>query len=280
MRPLRHGRQALAVAVLLAVAMPGRSPASAATKEDASDAALSGTEIYQRVVANRFRSVSQEMTLISGDRGGNEQRSQLRMIWKDWRGADEQAVDGFYSKTLLTYSAPFDVRYTSYLVISKEHPPNDQFIYLPSRRRVRRVNLRAESLLGTDFSFEDIVPREIESATYRRLPDDAIEGSPCFVVEATPKPEQDSRYSRFLLYVEKQRSVPIRTRYWDTAGVEVKQLVSPPSSIRDFGGVFVPMTATMRNLLQDTYTTATIVELEPNLEVSRSTFDPRRLEGH
>jgi hypothetical protein len=74
--------------------------------------------------------------------------------------------------------------------------------------------------------------------------------------------------------------VPIRTRYWDRADVEVKELASPPSSIRDFGGIFVPMQATMRNLQQDTYTVATIVKLEPNPELPKGTFDPRRLEAH
>ncbi len=283
LRAAGRARRALSVGLLVVACLAALSrPAPGAAREDApaGGAALTGSDIYRRVVENRFRSFTQEMTLASGDRGGNEQHSALRMTWRDWRDAEERAVDGFFSKSLIVYTAPFDIRYTAYLVIYKDQPPNDQFVYMPSRRKVRRVNLRAETLFGTDFSFEDVVPREIESATYRRLADEPLEGVPCFVVEATPKPEENSQYARFLLYVEKEHAVPIRTRYWDRAGVEVKELVSPPASIRNFGGVFVPMQATMRNLQQDTYTVATIVKLEPNPELPAGSFDPRRLEGH
>jgi hypothetical protein len=282
MAVLSTGRRRARAAALLLVLAALPSPVLAAAREDAQtgDAALSGSDIYRRVIQNRFRSFNQDMILASGDRGGNEQHTQLRMTWKDWRDAEDKAVDGFFSKTLVRYTDPFDLRYTSYLVIHKDQPPNDQFVYLPSRRKVRRVNLRAESLFGTDFSFEDIVPREIESASYRRMPDEAVEGVSCFVVEATPKPVENSHYSRFLLYVEKQHSVPIRTRYWSEANVEVKELVSPPASIQDFGGIFIPMKATMRNLQQDTYTVATVLKLEPNPELPKTTFDPRRLEAH
>ncbi len=258
---------------------PGAA-AKPAAKARPAGAELSGDDIYRRVLDNRFRSFHQETTLVSGDRGGNEQTTKLRMTWQDWRDEQDQAVGGFYSKTLIVYSAPFDLRYTAYLVIQKESPPNDQFIYLPSKRRVRRANLRSETIFGTDFSFEDIVPREFESATYVRKADEEVDGVACFVVEATPKPDQNSEYSRFLLYIEKAHFVPIRTRYWSTAEVEVKELVSPASSIREFDGVFVPMTATMRNLQQDTYSVATVESLEPNPELTRTTFDPRRLEGH
>lgn len=276
------GRLRARAAALLLVLAALPSPALAAAREDAQslDAALSGSDIYRRVVQNRFRSFSQDMTLTSGDKGGNEQHTELRMTWQDWRDPEEKAVEGFFSKTLVRYTEPFDLRYTTYLVIHKDQPPNDQFVYLPSRRKVRRVNMRAETVFGTDFSFEDIVPREIESATYRRMPDETVEDVPCFVVEATPKPAENSHYSRFLLYVEKQHSVPVRTRYWSEADVEVKELFSPPSSIQDFGGVFIPMKATMRNLQQDTYTVATILKLVPNPDLPKTTFDPRRLEAH
>ena len=276
--PLLAARLLCAAALLAASA----APAAAQAKEDsgAPDAQITGAEIYRRVVENRFRSFVQTMSLTSGDRGQNEQTTVLEMTWQDWRGPDDQAVDGYFSKTLVVYTDPFDVRYTAYLVLQKVQPPNDQFVYLPSRRKVRRVNLRNETVFGTDFSFEDVIPREFESATYRRLPDETVDGVRCFVVEATPKPDQNSEYSKFLLYVEKAHAVPLRIRYWSEAGVEVKELVSPAASIQEFGGVYVPMKATMRNVVQDTYTIAQIDELTPNPELPRATFDPRRLEGH
>ena len=77
--------------------------------------------------------------------------------------------------------------------------------------------------------------------------------------------------------IEKEHFVPIRTLYWDKSGVQVKELVCDPASIKDFGGVFMPVTWTMKNLQQDTYTIATVEKVEPNPKLSDKTFDPHRL---
>ena len=268
-------RGALALAVFAALAVP----ASAATDDDAlpSDVKMSGSDIYKRVTKNRFRSVHQSMELTSGDRSGTEEHSRMWLTWMNVRDAGDKAVDGFFSKTIVVYSDPFDLRNTSYLVLQREAPPNDQFMYARSTRKVRRVNLRAETILGTDFSSEDIAPRELESASFQRLLDEEIAGAARFVVEAKPKPEQESQYSRFVMYIEKEHFVPIRTLYWDTSGVQVKELLCDPASIKDFGGVFIPVKSTMKNLKQDSYTIATVEKVEPNPKLSERVFDPHRL---
>ena len=74
--------------------------------------------------------------------------------------------------------------------------------------------------------------------------------------------------------------MPLRTRYWDRAGVEVKELRAEPDTIRQLDGVWVPMTLTMRNLLTESQTVLRVEELIPNPELSRTEFELRRLEGH
>ena len=275
MRALRGALRRVGVPLaLLALAGP-----ALAGSDDAlpSNVELSGSDIYKRVTKNRFHSVHQAIELTSGDRSGTEEHSRLWMTWQNVRDADDKAVEGFFSKTIVVYTDPFDLRNSSYLVLQREVPPNDQFMYQRSSRKVRRMNLRAETILGSDFSSEDIVPREAEHAVYVRLPDEEFAGAPRFVVEAKPKPDQDSRYSRFLLYIEKEHFVPLRTRYWDLNGVEVKELVSEPASILEIDGVFIPMKSTMRNLQQETYTIATIEKVEPNPKLPDHSFDPHRL---
>jgi len=95
-----------------------------------------------------------------------------------------------------------------------------------------------------------------------------------------PKPFAASEYSRVRVYIEKARFVPLRTRYWDRAGVEVKELRAQPSTIREFDGVWLPMQATMRNLLLESFTTLTVTDLVPNPHLSQATFDLSRLESH
>lgn len=247
---------------------------------DTGDEHLSGRDIYDRVLENRFTSVTQDATLSSADRAGREQVTKLRLHWKNYRDDNGDAPRGILSRTLVRYFHPFDIRHSGYLVIQNAGRRNDQFVYFPQRRKVLRVNLRTEAVFGTDFSFEDIVPREAQDATYRRLEDEYLDDVPVFVVEALPTPIADSEYSRFRMYIEKARYVPLRARYWDEAGVEVKELRVDRESISLFAGVWVPMRLTMRHLLHDSSTSLEVTHLEPNPDLPRATFSLPRLEGH
>jgi hypothetical protein len=244
----------------------------------APDAGRSGRDIYQCVLDNRFDSYVQQSKLLSGDRGGSTQESRLRMTWSSFRDSNEEPSNGVLSKTLVKYVDPFDLRYSGYLIINNHARLSDQFIYLATTRRIRRVNLRREAVFGTDFTFEDLVPREIEDGDYQRLPDTVVKGTTTYVVEIIPKEHADSDYSRFVIHVDKESCVPLLTRYWDDRSLLVKELTA--TDIKQLEGVHWPGSLTMRNLQIETFTTLTVEELEPNPELTQTQFDLRRLESH
>lgn len=265
--------------VLLLAPPAGAAGPGEDAEASSEERSLTGREIYQCVVENRFDSYAQTARLVSGDRGGSEQESEIRVTWRSFRG-EEAGEGGVLSKTMVRYTEPFDLRYTGYLIVNNRDRSNDEFVYLPARRRVRRVNLRREAVFGTDFTLEDLVPREIEDASYERRPDRKVEGRRVHVVEATPKPSADSQYSRFVLHVERDRCVPLLTRYWNRKGVKVKELVAPPEEIEEHAGVWVPMELVMRNLRLESYTRFEVEELVPNPDLGRAHFNIRRLESH
>ncbi len=258
------------------------SSAFADAVEDAPEvgAALTGRDIYQRVIDNRFRSFSQNSRLISADRAGREQETRILMHWKDYRDDAGNPTRGVLSKTLVKYTHPYDIRYSGYLIQVNDGRMNDQFVYYPSKRKILRVNLRSEAVYGTDFSFEDVVPREIDKYGYKRLDDEVIDDFAVQVVELKPLDTTNSEYSRIRVYVDEERYVVLRALYWDGAGVAVKELSALPSEVREFDGVWVPMYTTMRNLLMESHTRLIVTDLIPNPELSQSTFDLGHLESH
>ena len=258
------------------------APASDARGEDVTSpqSKLSGEEIYQCVLDNRFDAYTQHARLLSGDRGDAEQESRLRMTWQSFRAEDNGPTKGVLSKTVVRYLDPFDLRFSGYLIINNFERDDDQWVYLPTYRRIRRVNLRREAVFGTDFTFEDIVPREMEDGSYRRLPDELQEGTPVYVVEVSPKAHSNSEYSKFVLRVDKRNCVPLLTKYWDDKDVLVKELQAPAEHVTEMAGVHFPMQLTMTNVQLETYTTLVVEELEPNPDLGRKTFDLRRLEAH
>ncbi len=279
-RPIFTGWLPAAAAAGLICAASGFAGADSVEDTPEVGATLSGRDIYQRVIDNRFHSFSQNSRLISADRAGREQETRILMHWKDYRDEAGNPTRGVLSKTLVKYTHPFDIRYSGYLIQVNDNRMNDQFVYYPSRRKVLRVNLRSEAVYGTDFSFEDVVPREIEEYGYERLDDEAISGFAVHVVELKPLDPTDSEYSRIRVYVDTERSVVLRARYWDSAGVAVKELSAQASKVREFEGVWVTMDTTMRNLLLESQTRLIITDLIANPELSQSTFDLGRLESH
>src|SRR5262245_19573860 len=100
---MRRGGLALCVlgaAVLLGAAGSARAEGTTSriAKEDAS---LSGRDIYECVVDNRFRSYIQDAKLISGDRGSATQESRLQMTWSSFRDEHDKPVNGVLSKTVV-----------------------------------------------------------------------------------------------------------------------------------------------------------------------------------
>lgn len=270
--------------LLVPLLSPGRTSADevpGAWPQDAlpDDALLTGKEIYRRVLRNRLHSYEQDTRIVSGDRGGFTQQTELTVHFQSFKDENDQPTDGIQSKTRLEYTQPFDLRHTTYLVIDKANATNDQFVYLPTFRRIRRVNLRGEAVFGSDFSFEDVLPRELEDAEYKRLPDQTLDGVPCFAVEATPNPTANSEYSRFQFLIEKKRYVPLQIHYWNEAGVLFKELRADYDSIELFDTAWIPTRSKMSNLLQESWSKLDVVKLIPNPPLSQAIFSIRRLES-
>lgn len=236
-------------------------------------ATLTGRQIYERYLDNRqIHAAFQHQKLISTDPGGSTQTSRFWVRWKDYTDHDDKPVDGIYAKTLVRFTEPFDMRNTGFLMIAKEGGKSDQFIYRPSDRRVRRVNMSSGSLMGSDYSFDDIAFHNLEDAEYTRHADEELDGGPVYVVEAIAKPTAHSKYHRTLSYIEREHYVALKVRYWDGDGVEVKLLTAPRSSIKSFDGIWVATYSTMHNLQEDTTSEMIVEDLEPNPELTDRLF--------
>jgi len=276
-RAPRRPTPLLAVLAAAALSLGAESP----PPQPADDSKLTGDEIYQRVLDNRFNSYEQRLDMTSGDRGGHFQKVEMEVKYLNLRKKKKRVI----SKTIAKYDAPQDVRHLGYLVINKRDGSDDQFVFRPSSRRVRRVNLRGEAISGTDFSFEDVLPKEFEDATYRRMPDDVIDGIPVYTIELTPVAESDSEYSKMVSWIEKDHFVPLRTHYWDNRDVLIKELVSKPESIALYEDeedgkpkqVWTPRESRMTHLKLGSFTELEIVELKANPGLRDKHFSEREL---
>ncbi len=244
---------------------------------------LTGLALCEKILQNRFQAFTQTMSMRSGDESGNFQRVKVRLKYKRF----DPTQKGIISKTITKYSEPNDVRHLGYLIINKEKGQDDQFVYRPSTRKVRRINVRGESVAGTDFAFEDLVPFECEDATHHRLKDETLEGVDTFVITMVPKPSTESEYSKIVSYVDKETFIPVQTWYWDNKRVKVKRMDADRGSFSKFEGVegpdeerrtvWIAQKSQMTHLQSESFTELLIEDLEADPTLRSRDFSQRQL---
>ena len=284
MRTLPLATALLALGLSLSIANPGRAASGVALPDrtEVEDAlpeggSMNGRAIFDKFLENRLHSAVQYQTVISRDPGGNEQRLQFWVRWKDYRDAQKHAVDGVLAKTLVKFESPQDMRQTGFLMVVNENRSNDQFVWSPSTGRVRRVQLRGVGVMGTDYTFDDIAWKNVEDADYKRLPDEEIDGTPVYVVEVTTKPFVESQYKTMRTWIEKKHYIPLHSIYRDENGVEMREMKAPAASIKDFNGTWVAAESTMFNLKEKTSTTVLVDRLDANVALADQHFSTLQL---
>jgi hypothetical protein len=169
------------------------------------------------------------------DSGFVDYQVALRMILRDARGdASERllriqtlevAEDG--DKIMIVFDTPKAIKGTALLSFSHPVDPDDQWLYLPAIKRVKRIASRNKSgpFLGSEFAFEDLTSQEVEKFTYRYIEDAEIDGESFFVVERVPIDEY-SGYTRQLVWLDQAEYRTYRIEYYDRRGELLKTLAS------------------------------------------------------
>ena len=87
-------------------------------------------------------------------------------------------VIGDGDKSMSIFDKPADVKGTAFLTFSHAIKPDEQWLYLPALKRVKRINSKNKSgpFMGSEFAYEDIASQEVEKYTYKYLRDESLNG--------------------------------------------------------------------------------------------------------
>lgn len=132
------------------------------------------------------------------------------------------------SASLLVFDWPGDVRGTALLTYSYEKKDDDQWLYLPSVGRVKRISssARSGSFMGSEFAYEDMTDQGAEEFNHKWVKDEGCPtgGGTCHVVDRTPK--KRSGYSLQRVWFNASNLYVVQVQYFDRGGKHVKTLVS------------------------------------------------------
>ncbi len=190
------------------------------TQSFANDAARIGLEIARE--ADRrdqgFADLTANITMIIKQDGSQQQR-ELKF------SALELNDDG--EKRLFVFRHPADIKGTAVLNYSHIKGDDDQWIFLPAFKRVKRISSanKTTPFVGSEFAYEDLVSIEVPKYHYLYLGDEEIQGQSCFKVQFTPSYE-NSGYSRQIVYLDKQYYRILKVDFFDHQNALFKTLTA------------------------------------------------------
>ena len=125
-------------------------------------------------------------------------------------------VIGEGDKSLTIFDSPRDIKGTAFLSFTHALVPDEQWLYLPALKRVKRISSSNKSgpFLGSEYAFEDLTSFEIAKYSYKYIKDEIVDDIDCFVIELTPK-YKHSGYTRELAWIDKDRYIVTKIEYYD-----------------------------------------------------------------
>ena len=167
------------------------------------------------------------------DTGFHDSRASMQMILRNRQGDEstrlirvrtlEQEDDG--DKSLTTFDQPADVKGTNFLSFTHKSGPDDQWLYLPALKRVKRISSRNKSgpFMGSEFAYEDLSSQEVEKYTYKYLRDEMYEGMDTYVIQRIPV-DKYSGYTRQEVWLDKAEYRPQKIVFYDRKNAKLKTL--------------------------------------------------------
>jgi outer membrane lipoprotein-sorting protein len=170
------------------------------------------------------------------DTGFGDITANMRMILKNKHGQKSERkirtrtleVNDDGDKGLSIFDTPKDVKGTAFLNFTHKVGDDDQWLYLPALKRVKRISSRNKSgsFMGSEFAYEDISSQEVEKYTYKWIRDEVYDGNECFVIERYPIDKKNSGYTRQVVWIDTSEYREWKVEYYDRKKSLLKTLAN------------------------------------------------------
>ncbi|MDJ0710739.1 MAG: outer membrane lipoprotein-sorting protein [Woeseiaceae bacterium] len=231
-------KQKQALTLLLATALLTVLPVATLASDDSR-----GFEIAARSDRTDlgFGDSSVELQMILRNAAGHESTRSLRITTLE--KPDESVGD----KSLVLFDTPRDIQGTALLSHAKILDPDDQWLYLPALKRVKRISSANKSgpFVGSEFAFEDFTAIELNKFDYTFVREEACGELVCDVVERTPRYE-NSGYTKQVSWVDQSDFQLRKVEFYDRRGDLLKVLEL--TDYRSYDGIWRAHRLSMSNV--------------------------------
>jgi outer membrane lipoprotein-sorting protein len=211
-------------------------------------------------------------------------RSRMTIQAKDGKTSerliDQHSKDGPKgARTVIVFLQPKSVEGTRFLTMRNPGNADDQWIFLPSLGKVRRIAASegSGSFMGTDFSYDDIAStsRGAELDTHTILREEGLGGAACYVIESIPR-NSSYQYSKMIQWIEKDSKIIKKIDLYDKRNALVKTVEM--SGLKEIQGRTVMTITKITTHAAGTSTTLSAERLEYDKPIPERVFTTAYLE--
>ncbi len=196
------------------------------------------------------------------------------------RDMDMKTLEGESGdKSISTFLSPANVKGTKTLTHEHLNRDDDQWLYLPALKRVKRIasSNKSGSFMGSEFSYEDIGNQNYQKFNYRgEAKEVMLDGVACYQSERVPN-ERNSGYTKEVIWVDKHNFLLQRIDYYDRKHELLK--TAEFSGHRQIQGIWRVGRIEMKNHQNDKSTILTWKEDKIKVGLTSKEFNKRVLKN-
>ncbi len=263
---MRHSKACATVFIIMALLL---ALTLTSTSEE-----LSGRQIIeQEEKQNKGKDEFNEMSMKLVNDRGQERKRKVEY----YRQTDADDND----KILMRFLEPADVKGVGLLTIEHSDRDDDQWLYLPALKKVRRISSadQTDNFMGTDFTYEDIRSEKYDEHEYKLVRSEVIDEKECYLIEALPateKQKKESGYSRREIWVRKDILLTVQIKFYDRKG-ELIKVETRKNIIEAAPNIYRPNFMEMKNLKTGHTTQLTFDRRRLNQGIPDRIFSEREL---
>jgi len=172
--------------------------------------AISNHEVAQKSddVMSGFKDSKSDMYMTLINANNQKRKRTMNMIVLEKKGGD---------KSLMTFISPPDVKGTKFLSYSHIEKDDDQWLYLPALKRIKRIasKNKSGSFMGSEFSYEDLGSFDVEKYSYKGAAKvSTYKGKKVYVGERIPL-TSNTGYTKQISWTGVKTFLTLKVEYYD-----------------------------------------------------------------
>ena len=172
--------------------------------------AMSNLDVAKKseLVSSGFKDSSSDMVMVLINANNQKRERKMKMIALEKNAGD---------KSLMTFISPADVKGTKFLSYEHINKDDDQWLYMPSIKRVKRIasKNKSGSFMGSEFSYEDLSSFTVEKYSFKGDAEEVtLDGKKMYKGERSPV-SKDSGYKRQISWTDAKTFLIHKVEYYD-----------------------------------------------------------------